>query len=237
VEITLQSFDPEGTTLTYKLVRQPVNGSLNGDGDHWQYLPNPEFNGTDSFTYTVSDGALESGQATVSIRVNSVADAPIAQSQSLKVIQGASMAVVLAGYDGDQDPLIYKVVTQPSQGVLTGTPPNLSYQANDNAAGSDRFTYRVNDGLMDSGLATVRISIGEKSTMGVKTFDGSAITFEVRGANGALLEIESGSSLGIWTPTAIQVLGRGRDIPVPVNFPIDPAVPERFWRLKVLSTP
>ena len=130
------------------------------------------------------------------------------------------MAVVLAGYDGDQDPLIYKVVTQPSQGVLTGTPPNLSYQANDNAAGSDRFTYRVNDGLMDSGLATVRISIGEKSTMGVKTFDGSAITFEVRGANGALLEVESGSSLGIWTPTAIQVLGRGRDIPVPVNFPI-----------------
>ena len=237
VEITLQSFDPEGTTLTYKLVRQPVNGSLNGDGDHWQYLPNPEFNGTDSFTYTVSDGGLESGQATVSIRVNSVADAPIAQSQSLKVIQGASMAVVLAGYDGDQDSLIYKVVTQPTQGVLTGEVPNLSYQANDNAAGSDSFTYRVNDGLMDSGLATVRISIGEKSTMGVKAFDGSAITFEVRGANGALLGVESGSSLGIWTPTAIQVLGRGRDIPVPVNFPIDPAVPERFWRLKVLSTP
>ena len=79
--------------------------------------------------------------------------------------------------------------------------------------------------------------MGGKCARGVKAVDGVAITFEVRGANGALLEVESGSSLGIWTPTAIQVLGRGRDIPVPVNFPIDPAVPERFWRLKVLSTP
>lgn len=237
VDVTLKGFDPESTTLTYKLVRQPVHGTLNGEGAHLQYLPNPEFNGTDSFTYTVSDGDFESGQATVSIRVNSVPDAPIAQSQSLKVIQGDSVAVVLAGYDGDRDALSFKVVSQPSQGVLTGTPPDLSYQANDDARGSDSFIYRVNDGLADSGLATVRISIGEKSTIGVKAYDGSAITFEVRGADGALLEVESGSTFGNWTPTAIRVVGRGRDIPLPVNFPIDPAVPARFWRLKVLSTP
>ena len=47
------------------------------------YTPEANFNGVDSFTYTVSDGTNDSPAATVSITVDPVNDAPVAESDSL----------------------------------------------------------------------------------------------------------------------------------------------------------
>jgi hypothetical protein len=235
--ITLQGFDSEGATLTYTVVRQPVNGSLSGEGANLEYVPNGDFNGSDSFTYKVSDGSLESGAVTVAITVKSVADGPVALTQTVKVVQGNSAAVTLTGYDGDKNPLTYTVASQPKQGTLSGTAPNLVYVANTNATGTDSFTFRVNDGTSDSGLATVLIVIGEASKLSIKSSDGATLTLEVRAPRGAVVQIESGSKLGTWSATAIKVTGEGTDVGVPVNLQVDRNVPVRFWRLNVLSAP
>jgi hypothetical protein len=55
--------------------------------------------------------------------------------------------------------LTYSVVAQPTKGVLSGTAPNLTYIPNANVHGSDAFTFKVNDGAVNSGVATVSISI------------------------------------------------------------------------------
>jgi hypothetical protein len=219
------------------VVLPPVSGSLIGEGNRRDYIPKPDFHGTDSFTYRVNDGELDSGQVTVSIRVNPVQDAPVALAQSVKVTQGSSVLVTLVGFDADQNALNYKLVSQPKQGTLSGSGANWIYQSNDDAVGSDSFTYRVNDGFADSGLVSVRINIGEKSTLGVKSFNGSSITLEVRAPIGAVVQVENATTFGVWTPTAINVTGNGRDLAVPVTIPIDEAAPARFWRLKVLSIP
>jgi len=235
--LKLMGLDPEGSNLTYTVVRQPSNGVLSGEGAARQYVPNQDFNGTDRFTYRVSDGELESGLATVTIRVSPVNDSPIALAQSLKVTQGASVAVTLVGYDVDKDFINYKLVSMPKFGKLSGSGANWIYQANDDATGSDTFTYRVNDGFADSGLVSVRINIGEKSTLGIKSSNGSSITLEVRAPIAAVVHLESASTFGVWTPTEIKVTGLGREFALPVTIPIDRTVSARFWRLKVLSSP
>ncbi|MEL6828598.1 MAG: cadherin-like domain-containing protein, partial [Pseudomonadota bacterium] len=61
--------DPDGDPLSISTYSQPANGALveNGDGTYI-YTPNAGFSGTDSFTYTVTDGA-ESDTATVNLAV------------------------------------------------------------------------------------------------------------------------------------------------------------------------
>jgi VCBS repeat-containing protein len=69
--------DPDGDQLTAVVASGPGHGSLilSADGS-FTYTPATNYNGTDSFTYRVSDGTLQSDPATVTITVNAVNDAP-----------------------------------------------------------------------------------------------------------------------------------------------------------------
>ena len=66
--------DPDGDALTAVKVSGPANGTLtlNSDGS-FDYTPNANFSGRDSFTYRATDGSLNSNEATVMLTVNPVA--------------------------------------------------------------------------------------------------------------------------------------------------------------------
>ncbi|MHC5067017.1 MAG: LamG-like jellyroll fold domain-containing protein, partial [Planctomycetota bacterium] len=87
--------------------------------------------------------------------------APIAQNQSLWTDQDVALPVVLAANDADGDPLTYVVVDQPSSGVLSGTAPNVIYAPDAGFFGSDSFTFIANDGLADSGVATISLIVNQ----------------------------------------------------------------------------
>ena len=76
--------DVDGDTLTAVLVADVANGTLtlNANGS-FDYLPDLNFNGSDSFTYKANDGALNSNIATVTITVNAVNDAPVCLDVSI----------------------------------------------------------------------------------------------------------------------------------------------------------
>lgn len=61
--------------------------------------------------------------------------------------------------DVDGDSLTFSIVTQPAHGVLSGALPNPIYTPNLNYDGLDSFTFKVNDGLVDSNIATVDITV------------------------------------------------------------------------------
>lgn len=69
--------DAEGDPLVVVLISDVSHGvlSLNADGT-FSYVPGQDFNGSDSFTYTASDGALSSNTATVTINISPVNDPP-----------------------------------------------------------------------------------------------------------------------------------------------------------------
>ncbi|MDP6595777.1 MAG: Ig-like domain-containing protein, partial [Candidatus Poribacteria bacterium] len=159
VAITLAGTDTEGDTLTYTVVDQPANGALSGTASNLTYTPNADYNGDDSFTFKVNDGTVDSATATISITVTAVNDPPVASAQSVTTAEDTAVAITLAGTDADGDTLTYTVVGQPTNGVLSGTTPNLTYTPNADFFGNDSFTFKVNDGTVDSGTATVSITV------------------------------------------------------------------------------
>lgn len=69
VPIALAASDPNGTAVTLRIVSQPTNGTVSLVGSQATYFPYAGFAGTDAFTFSASDGQLQSTLATVSLTV------------------------------------------------------------------------------------------------------------------------------------------------------------------------
>jgi len=89
--------------------------------------------------------------------------APTANSQTVTTQTNTSVSLTLTGTDPDGDSLTYAIATTPTHGTLTGTAPNVSYTPATNYTGTDTFTFKVNDGSLDSAPATVSIQVSDGS--------------------------------------------------------------------------
>ena len=197
--VVLTGSDIDGDTLSYAVTTQPANGTLSGTAPDLTYTPNENYHGTDTFSFTVSDGTATSEPATVSITINAINDTPAATSQSVSLDEDATVAIVLTGEDIDGDHLSYTISTQPTNGQLTGEAPNLTYTPNENYNGTDSFSFTVSDGTAASEPANIDISvnaINDKPTATAQTvslneddtlditltgddIDGDALAFEI----------------------------------------------------------
>src|SRR5262245_2038633 len=209
--------DLDGDTLTYSVVSGPTHGTLvlNADGA-FTYTPVAEFNGTDSFTYKANDGTADSNVATVAITVTAVNDAPVAADGSVETAEDTQTGGQANASDVDGDILTYSLVDGPAHGTLVlNADGSFSYSPDSNYNGTDSFTYKANDGSVDSNVATVSITVtpvndapvvanGSAETaedtqssgqVGATDVDGDALTFSVVGgpAHGTLVLNADGS--------------------------------------------
>ena len=159
VTITLKADDPDGDTLTYKVIKEPLHGKLTGTAPNLTYTPDKNYNGPDSFSFKSNDGTADSFLATVPITVTPVNDAPTANPSSIEIQEDTQSPIALTGIDPDGDSLTYSIVTNPSHGSLSEKAPNLIYTPDLNYYGKDSFSFRVNDGTTDSASANVSITI------------------------------------------------------------------------------
>ncbi|NOQ45425.1 MAG: tandem-95 repeat protein, partial [Desulfobulbaceae bacterium] len=153
--------DVDGDSLSYSLTGTPTKGSalVNANGS-FTYTANGDAAGTDSFSFKVNDGTADSNTATVTITINQVNDAPVAQNSSLSLDAGSSINGQLLANDSDNDPLNFLLVTSPEQGSITlNANGSFTYTANSDTEGTDSFSFKVNDGVLDSNIATVTITI------------------------------------------------------------------------------
>jgi hypothetical protein len=162
--ITLTGSDPEGASLTYLLLSRPAHGVLNpqpSTPNQYIYVPNANFNGSDSFTFKVNDGQADSAAAVVAITVTPVNDAPVALGQNLSTPEDTPVTVELAGTDVDNDPLTFEIVKPPARGILNLQPATLNqftYTPFANTNGLDSFQFSVSDGQLRS-TNTIHIAI------------------------------------------------------------------------------
>jgi VCBS repeat-containing protein len=164
IDVVANDTDAEGDHLTPSLVSTALNGTvvLNGDGT-FTYTANAGFTGTDSFTYRVSDGSEVSNEATVTITVVApVNHVPVAVNDTATLAEDSSVDINVRANDtdADNDALTASVVTGPAHGTLTvNADGSFHYVPTANYFGTDTFTYTVNDGHVDSNVATVSITV------------------------------------------------------------------------------
>ncbi len=159
VAISLAASDPDGDPLTFAVSSVPAHGTLAGTLPNLIYTPAPNFYGSDSLTFTASDGQSQSGAAVLTIDVTPVNDPPVAQAGGATVAEDGAVDVTLVGADADGDPLTFSVVTPPQFGALSGTGPTLRYVPAGNFHGQDSFSFAVSDGHGTSDPAAVAIDV------------------------------------------------------------------------------
>ncbi|TVS20550.1 MAG: tandem-95 repeat protein [Planctomycetaceae bacterium] len=162
---TLTGFDPQTGIVT-------ANGTV-------VYTPAPDYNGPDSFTFTVTDDDkagepvnLTSPPATVAITVNPVNKPPLADSQSVTMAEGTAQVIFLTGDDGDPEVdqvLTFTITTPPQHGTLgpiNQTTGAVTYTPNPDYNGTDSFEFTVTDDdqagppyNLESQPATVTINV------------------------------------------------------------------------------
>lgn len=157
--ITLLGADVDGNSLSYTTLSNPTHGSVSINKSIAIYTPKSDYKGEDSFTYKASDGSLDSNTATVTISVETVNHAPIAEAVSASTDENTSKAITLVGTDSDDNSLNYIKVTDPAHGSVSFNNNIATYTPSNGYTGSDSFTYKVNDGTINSNAATVTINI------------------------------------------------------------------------------
>jgi len=151
------------SNLTYKVVTYPNHGSISVEESAFKYTPSLNYVGNDVFSYEIKDEETNttSNTAIVSIKITNAV--PVAKDMNLTTNKNKSKKLKLEATDDDDENLTYKIVSYPSHGSLSGDAPNLTYTPSLNYAGSDSFTFKANDGTVDSNTATVSIKVLNKA--------------------------------------------------------------------------
>jgi len=160
ISVLDNDYDADNDILTVIKKSDPSHGTvvLNGDGT-FTYTHDGSSNLVDSFTYCVNDGKDDSNIATVSIGIKS---APVAINDHASTSIGGyvDIAVKDNDYDLGNTPLTVFVKTQPAHGIASlNTDGTIRYAHDGSVNLTDSFTYYINDGELDSNIATVTISI------------------------------------------------------------------------------
>ncbi|MBN1675118.1 MAG: hypothetical protein JXR37_29020 [Kiritimatiellae bacterium] len=170
-DIMLTYSDPDGPgPFSFSISSGPSHGSLSGTGSTRTYAPATGYTGADSFAFTVSDGLTSSAPAAVSITVQAAANgAPVASDGAFATAAGTPVYTPLAYTDSDgPGPYTITIVTPPAGGTLSGTGNDRTYTPAAGFTGTDSFTWKVNDGLADSNVATVRITVSGEGAIRIE---------------------------------------------------------------------
>lgn len=153
--------DLPANNLTFSIVSAPLHGKLTGTAPNLTYQPNPDFNGSDSFTFKVNDGSLDSNTATVNLIVKPVNDAPVARDDIAATVENVPVNInVLANdSDVDGDQIVLVSVSNAVNGKVEIVGGEARFTPNAGFTGIGSFSYTISDGHGGTAVGKVTVTI------------------------------------------------------------------------------
>jgi endonuclease G len=206
-EITLQSVSPTGGTVSYTVLSQPSQGTLQGSDDTYTYTPAPEFSGTDSFTFKASENGRDSITATVNITVLEVNDAPAAGDDNQQTSEDTPLSFPAANLTGNDSTgpsnesgqtltVTGVTATAGTNGTVTLEGGAITYTPAADFNGAASFSYTVCDngtsgGVSDPQCATATVNV---SVAAVNDHPVVAISVPAASPEGTVINATAGVS-------------------------------------------
>ncbi|MEO0991425.1 MAG: Ig-like domain-containing protein, partial [Pseudomonadota bacterium] len=197
--------------VTIAVVNAPANGTVQvGTDGTFVYLPDQDFFGTDTFTYSITSPSGQTSTGTVTIDVTPVNDQPVAQNEVVTLEEDGSALGQVSASDVDGDALSYNIVEGSDTGTLALLPDGTySYVPNADFAGRDSFVVEVSDGEGGSDTAVLTFIVTqvpdapeveetdlEAAFGGVLIADLSDLTVDPDGESDLTFEILSAPEVG-----------------------------------------
>ncbi len=163
LDLTLHAADPDDATLAWSILHPPTKGDAvlraREKSARLIYRPKRDANGNDAIEVTAADAAGAVAHFTIHVVIEAVNDAPRATARQFSTGEDKALDITLTGADPDGDALQFRVTDPPQHGRLTGKAPRLSYLAEEDFHGTDRFLFVVTDGELESRPAAITLSI------------------------------------------------------------------------------
>jgi uncharacterized repeat protein (TIGR03803 family)/VCBS repeat-containing protein len=161
---TLSATDPANGSMTFSIVSNGTRGSatiINAATGAFSYTPQANVTGTDTFTFRANNGSVDTNVATITVTIEPVNDAPVAEDGTASTAPGVAVNGQLAAADVDGPALTFAIVAGGSKGtaqVINPATGAYTYTPQATASGTDTFTFKANDGSLDSNTATVTVT-------------------------------------------------------------------------------
>lgn len=159
LSMTGNDTDADGDTLTVTSTTPAASGTVSCSAGSCTYTPNPDFVGSDAFTYTISDGNVGTATAQAVITVTPP-DVPAAAGDTVSTPEDTPISVPVTANDvlGNK-PATISLDSGPAHGSATCATVACSYSPAANYTGTDSFTYTLRDADGQTSTATVAVTV------------------------------------------------------------------------------
>ncbi|HKG97836.1 MAG TPA: DNA/RNA non-specific endonuclease, partial [Pyrinomonadaceae bacterium] len=170
--ITLTAVSPiPSASFTFTIVTPPAHGVLTGTGANRSYQPDPDFNGTDSFTFKANDGAHDSNTSTVNLTVTEVNDSPAATDDTANTDEDVQLQITASNLTtndsagpANENLQVLTVTTVSStadtHGTVSLSSGTITYSPDQNYNGPASFTYQACDNGLTNGAPDSKCTTG-----------------------------------------------------------------------------
>jgi VCBS repeat-containing protein len=161
----LVASDVDGDRLVFRVVSPPLHGSVKLVDEArgaFEYVPTPNFFGTDGFSFSAVDPSKASSTARVSLTITPVNDPPMAASETISAPFRGTITGRLKGYDRESRSVTFAIVRKPAHGSIRLTDARTGefiFSTEGTSSANETVRFVVSDGELKSPVGELTIQI------------------------------------------------------------------------------